>query len=93
MTAGQVWRRSDGLLWAEVQTEAIEGSGWRLLVPLFDPVEAIEAPPLVIRVANWHARVHLVTTAPVEDLGDLETQLDGHDLEQLRDAIRQLIRD
>jgi hypothetical protein len=40
MSAGQVWRRADGLLWVELQAAAIEGSGWRLMAPLVDRADA-----------------------------------------------------
>jgi hypothetical protein len=35
-SAGQLWRDHDRLLWVEIQTAAVEPSGWRLIVPLVD---------------------------------------------------------
>lgn len=93
MTAGQVWRRQDGLRWVEIQTEAVEPSGWRLMVPLVEPGEAAEAPPLVTAVGPWRARVHLVTSAPADRLGTLEDEVDPEGLAGLRDAVRMLVRD
>jgi uncharacterized membrane protein len=68
-------------------------SGWRLLVPLLAPADAPEAPPLVVAVAGWHARVHLLTTAPADELGTANGRLEVEDLEVLRDAARALIDD
>lgn len=91
MTAGQVWQRPDGLHWVEIQNEAMEPSGWRIVVPLLEPTDAPEAPPLVIAVNGWHARVHLLTTAPSDELGTPQGRLDGQALHALREAARCLI--
>jgi len=91
MSAGQVWRRRDGLRWVEVQADTVEPSGWRLMVPVVDLVEAPEAPPLVITVGRQRARVHLLTTAPVDELGAIDGELGVAEVEDLRDAIRALI--
>jgi hypothetical protein len=71
MSAGQVWRRADGLLWVELQTAAIDGSGWRLMAPLVDRADAPDAPPLIVTVDRWRARLHLLTGAPERVLGEL----------------------
>lgn len=92
MTAGTVWRRADGLTWVEIQAEAIEPSGWRVLVPMFEPTEAPEAPPLAITVARWRARTHLMTTAPSDELGVEIDHLDAEDLQRIRGAVQALIR-
>lgn len=91
MSAGQVWQRPDGLVWVEIQTGAMEPSGWCVLVPLLAPADAPEAPPLVVAVDGWHARVHLLTTAPADELGTENGRLELEDLEMLRDAARALI--
>lgn len=93
MTAGQVWQRPDGLHWVEIQNEAMEPSGWRIVVPLLDPAEAPEAPPLVIAVNGWHARVHLLTSAPVDELGLRHQHLDAQDVDALRGAVGALINE
>lgn len=93
MTAGEIWLRPDGLRWVEVQSEAVEPSGWRVMVPLVEPADAPEAPPLVVAVADWHARVHLFTTAHHDELGTVEDRLVDPDLALLRDAISTLIRE
>lgn len=93
MSAGQVWRRADGTLWVEVQTAAIEPSGWRLMIPLFDAAEAAEAPPLVITIDRWRARVHLLTGAPERVLGEATGRLTPVQLDTLREAARTLLTD
>ena len=91
MTAGQVWQRPDGLLWVELQTAAVDVSGWRLMVPLVDADDALAAPPLVVPVDRWHARVHLLTGVPERALGQPAGQLTDVQLDQLRHAIRSLV--
>jgi len=91
MTAGQIWQRPDGLQWVEIQNEAMEPCAWHVLVPLFDPTTAPKAPPLVVAVGNWHARVHLVTTAPTDELGSPYDQLNTKDLLALREAVHAMI--
>ena len=92
MTAGQVWRRDDGLLWAEIQTGAVEPSGWRLVVPLVDAGQAVLAAPLVVAVGRWHARVHLVTGVPDHTLGEPVGALTRQQTDLLRDAVAALVR-
>ncbi len=89
MSAGQVWQRADGLTWVEVQAAALEPSGWRLMVPLTD--DAMVAPPLVVEVGAWHARVHLAVGVPSDDLGQPQSVLTGGELELLRDALAALV--
>ena len=91
MTAGQVWQRRDGLAWVEVQTAAVDASGWRLMVPLVDADDAVAAPPLVVPVDRWHARVHLLTGVPEATLGQPAGQLTDAQLARLRQAIRSLL--
>jgi hypothetical protein len=93
MTAGQVWRRTNGVRWVEVQADTMEPSGWRVMVPLADPFVAPYAPPLVIQVGEERARVHLLTTAPVDELGVEDGEIPPEDIASLREAIRALIRD
>lgn len=92
MSAGQVWRRHDGLLWVEVQTGAVEPSRWRLVVPLVEADQAVAAPPLVVPVGRWHARVHLVTGVPDHALGEQVGALTRPQTDQLRDAVTALVR-
>jgi hypothetical protein len=91
VSAGQVWRRRDGLLWTEVQTDAVEPSGWRLMVPLVEAEQAVAAPPLVVALGRWHARVHLLTGVPEAALGELIGTLPVHQIGQLREAVTVLI--
>ena len=93
MTAGQVWQRRDGLRWVEVQTAAVEPSRWRLMVPLDEKPDAPEAPPLVVTVGRWRARVHLITSAPADRLGHVADELGTDDLAVLREAVRALVRE
>lgn len=93
MTAGQVWRRDDGLRWAEIQTEAMEPSGWRLMVPLVGPDAAPEAPPLIVAASPWRARVHLVTSAHTDHLGELDGELEREGLAAVRAAVHALVGD
>lgn len=77
MSAGQIWRRPDGLRWVEVQAVAVEPSGWRVMIPLVPLVplvaldDAPDAPPLVVTVDSERARVHLLCSPPDEVLGEL----------------------
>jgi hypothetical protein len=91
MSAGQVWRRHDGLLWVELQTSAIEGSGWRLMAPLVDRADAPDAPPLIVTVDRWRARLHLLTGAPERVLGELLGALTPTQTANLQHAARQLL--
>lgn len=91
MSAGQVWRRPDRLLWAEVQTDAIEPSGWRLMVPLVEADQAVVAPPLVVAVGRWHARVHLLSGVPEAALGEPVGTLPEHHTALLREAVAVLV--
>ena len=92
MSAGQVWRRPDGLLWVEVQAAAVEPSGWRLVIPLVEADQAVTAPPLVATVGRWHARVHLVTGVPDHALGEQVGALTQAQTGLLRDAVTALVR-
>ncbi len=92
MSAGQVWRRADGLLWAEVQTDAVEPSGWRLLVPVVEAGQAVAAPPLVVAVGRWLARVHLLCGVPEHALGEPIGTLTRQQTDLLRDAVAALVR-
>lgn len=91
MSAGQVWQRPDGLLWVEVQAAAVDASGWRLMVPLVDADEATEAPPLVVAIERWHARVHLLTGVPERALGQSVGQLVDRQTALLQRAVRTLV--
>lgn len=91
MSAGQIWVRPDGLPWVEIQTAAVDPSGWRLMVPLVDPVDAPDAPPLVVTVDGFRARVHLVTSVHVDDLAEPAEHLTPSEVEQLREAASALV--
>jgi hypothetical protein len=91
MSAGQVWRRADGPLWVELQTAAIEPSGWRLMAPLVDRADAPDAPPLIVTVDRWRARLHLLTGAPERVLGELLGALTPTQTATLQHAARQLL--
>jgi hypothetical protein len=91
MSAGQIWQRPDGLRWVEIQAVAVEPSGWRLMVPLVDLADAPDAPPLVVTVDRYRARVHLITSVHEDDLGSEADELPADDLHQLQIAARQLI--
>jgi hypothetical protein len=91
MSAGQVWRRPDGLRWVEVQAAAVEPSGWRLMVPLVGLDEAADAPPLVVTVNGRRARVHLLLSAPTDELGDPGGELRPHEVWLLQSAVQRLV--
>ena len=91
MTAGQVWTRANGLRWVEVQAEAMEPSGWRLMVPLVDLGDAPDAPPLVVTLDDARARVHLLTSVPDDDLGEPAGSLPVMDIEVVQAAAHRLI--
>lgn len=91
MSAGQVWRRPDGLRWVEVQAAAVDPSGWRLMVPLVAVDDAADAPPLVVTVGDERARVHLVTSAANHDLGAADGQLAPGAVPMLQAAVRALV--
>lgn len=42
--AGEIWERSDGLKWVEVQAAGVEPSGCRLMIPLVPLEDAHDAP-------------------------------------------------
>lgn len=90
MSAGQVWQRADGLTWVEIQTAGLEPSGWRLMIPLVDADDAMAAPPLVVEIGAWLARVHLTVGVPADRLGQPVAVLPGGELEVLRDALAAL---
>lgn len=87
----QVWTRSNGMRWVEVQAEPMEPSGWRLMVPLVDLQDAPDAPPLVVTLDEVRARVHLLTSAPDDDLGEPAGSLPVEDVEVLQAAAERLI--
>ena len=91
MTAGQVWRRPDGLRWVEIQADAMDPSGWRLMVPLVGLDDAPDAPPLVVTLGEVRARVHLLTSAHHDDLGEPIEELAADDVTVLQAAARSLI--
>ena len=91
MSAGQVWRRPDGLRWVEIQAEAMEPSGWRLMVPLVEVDDAPDAPPLVVTLGEVRARVHLLASVPDDDLGEPTVTLAAEDVTVLLAAARSLI--
>lgn len=91
MSAGRLWRRADGLVWVEVQAAGVEPSGWRLMVPLVAADAAVAAPPLVVAIGRWHARVHLVVGVPTTDLGEQYGTLTDAQTARLRDALAALI--
>lgn len=93
MSAGQVWQRPDGLAWVEVQAAAVDASGWRLMVPLVNVDDALPAPPLVVHIDPWHARVHLLTGVPERALGEPAGQLTDTQLARLRQAVQSLVGD
>lgn len=79
MNAGHVWRRPDGLRWVEIQSAAVEPSGWRLMIPL------------VLTVGSDRARVHLLCSAPHDQLGDPVGELTPEDVETLQAAVQRLV--
>jgi hypothetical protein len=91
VSAGQLWQRHDGLVWVEVQAAGVEPSGWRIMVPLVPADQATSAPPLVVAIGRWHARVHLATGVPHDGLGQPLDVLDAGQLDALRDALAALI--
>ena len=91
MSAGQIWRRPDGLRWVEIQADAMEPSGWRLMVPLVGLDDAPDAPPLVVTLGDARARVHLLSSVPDGDLGEPTDELSAEDLNVLQAAARSLL--
>lgn len=91
MSAGQIWQRPDGLAWVEVQTAAVDPSGWRLMIPLVALDDAPDAPPLVITVDGQRARVHLLCGAPNDELGEPAGQLSPDDVGLLQAAVERLV--
>jgi len=91
MTAGQIWQRDDGLRWVEIQADAMEPSGWRLMVPLVGRDDAPDAPPLVVTLHEVRARVHLLTSAHHDDLGEPTEELATDYVAVLQAAARNLI--
>ena len=91
MTAGQIWQRPDGECWVETQTAAVDPSGWRLMIPLVGPGDAADAPPLVVTVGGWRARVHLLTSAASHELGQPAGHLTDAQLADLQAAVRAMV--
>ncbi len=83
--------RPDGLLWVEVQAPIVDDSGWRLMVPLVDLHDAADAPPFVLTVDGRRARVHLLSSAHVDDLGSYHDELDPFETLRLQEAARALL--
>ena len=91
MTAGEVWTRANGMRWIEIQAEPMEPSGWRLMVPLVPLDDAPDAPPLIVTLDDFRARVHLLTSIPADELGEPTGVLPHDDVEALRAAAQQLL--
>ena len=91
MSAGDVWRRPDGLRWVEAQAAAVEPSGWRLMVPLAALDDAPDAPPLIVTVGSHRARVHLLLSAPRDELGERVGELTADEVRLLRAAVQRLV--
>lgn len=91
MSAGDIWRRQDGLHWVEIQNRGVDPSGWRLMVPLMDLAEAPEAPPLVVTVQPWRARLHLLVGIPENRLGEAVDQLPPAQIRRLQAAVCELV--
>jgi hypothetical protein len=91
LTVGEVWTRSNGMRWVEVQAEPMEPSGCRLMVPLVDLDDAPDSPPLITTVDGVRARVHLLTSVPDSDLGEPIGSLSVEDVETLQAAARRLL--
>jgi hypothetical protein len=91
VSAGQVWQRPDGLVWVEVQAAAVEPSGWRLMIPLVELGDAPDAPPLVVTVDRHRARVHLLASAPQDELGEAAGELDPDHVIALQQAVQRLV--
>lgn len=91
MSAGQIWRRPDGLRWVEIQAGAMEPSGWRIIVPLVDLADAPDAPPLVVTLGDVRARVHLLISVPDDSLGEPMAALGADEVERLQAAAQRLI--
>lgn len=91
MSAGEVWTRANGMRWVEVQAEAMEPSGWRLMVPLVGLDDAPDAPPLIVSLDGVRGRVHLLTSVPVDELGEPAGTLPVDDVEALQAAALRLL--
>ena len=91
MSAGEVWTRANGMRWVEVQAEAMEPSGWRLMVPLVRLDDAPDAPPLIVTLGGVRARVHLLTSVPADELGETAGTLPVDDVETLQAAASRLL--
>ena len=91
MSAGEVWTRANGMRWVEVQAEAMEPSGWRLMVPLVGLDDAPDAPPLIVTLDGVRARVHLLTSVPADELGEPAGTLPVDDVEALQAAASRLL--
>jgi hypothetical protein len=66
----------------------MEPSGWRLMVP---PVDAPDAPPLVVALGEVRARVHLLISVPDDDLGEPTGTFSAEDIELLHAAAQRLL--
>jgi hypothetical protein len=69
----------------------MEPSGCRLMVRLVDLDNAPDAPPLVVTLGKVRARVHLLTSAPQDDLDEPVAELVTEDVVLLQNAIARLV--
>lgn len=77
--------------WVEVQAAAVESSGWRLMIPLVALHDASDAPPLVVTVGEERGRVHLLSSAAHDGLGELVGELNPEDTWILQAAVQRLV--
>lgn len=61
------------------------------MIPLVALDEAPDAPPLVVTVDDRRARVHLLCSAPGDQLGEPAGQLDPDDVGLLQAAVERLV--
>lgn len=91
MSTGQIWRRPDGLTWAEIQDPVMDPSGFRIMVPLYDPFDVPLLPPFVVALRDYKARVHLMVAVDEDDLGEPVDHLDPTATDRLQAAARTLL--
>jgi hypothetical protein len=61
------------------------------MIPLVPLKDAHDAPPLVVTVGNQRARVHLLVSAPHDELGEVVGELDPDDVYALRSAVQGMV--
>ncbi|MFN2557491.1 MAG: hypothetical protein ABR592_11610 [Nitriliruptorales bacterium] len=61
------------------------------MVPLVGLQDAPDAPPLVVTLGEWRARVHLLTGLPDHHLGAADSQLSPDQLAKVKAAVRALV--